>query len=370
LIGWAASLVLATPVAALDIAITDNGSGSSNEVLTSVTQESTVSQSNDTQVVNEVAVENVTGGNEASGNGGEVVITTGDITTDIDVHTAVNNSVVDQSCCQQATGTAITIAGNGTDSTNEVAVDQTQTTLVSVTNTATVVNKINGLAVTGRNEANDNDGSVLIDTGNIMGHVSVSSFANHSSVSMGQNGKGDLIVKVLGNGTGSNNTITYRDDSHTDVFVTSTVDILNQLAFELITGENVANDNMGDVLIKTGDIALIADVENKTNDSYIDLPCCDEEPEDPGDPPASPTDPPVTPPPPPPPTINPNTHPNDDPGDGNDEDNDDGEVLGIGGAILPATGTLDTLLMLLASIAFLMLGSYLRLRSGRSPSRV
>jgi hypothetical protein len=155
------------------------------------------------------------------------------------------------------------------------------------------------------------------------------------------------------------------------VYVTNTVDILNQLAFDLITGENVADDNLGDVVIKTGDIALITQVQTEINRTYINQKCDECEPEvEPEEPPSDEGDPDIIPDdvylPPSPPDDKP-----EDKDDSDDEDNDDeGEVLGIGGAILPATGTLDTLLMLLASIAFLLLGSYLRLRSGRSPSLV
>src|SRR3989304_2592587 len=98
-------------VKAEEFVITDNGSGSSNEV--NITQESqtTVTQSNASETSNSSDTNTNTGGNSASENtNGDASITTGDAASQVVVENSGNTSIVNTGCCPS--DTEVTITGN------------------------------------------------------------------------------------------------------------------------------------------------------------------------------------------------------------------------------------------------------------------
>lgn len=372
---WLATLMLfivaPLPVKALEIAITDNGGGSTSEVVVEQTNNTTVEQTNQTSVNNDVQVEAQTGANTASGNTGETTVETGDINTQVDISNTVNDSVVDTPCCStQGNNTQVLITGNGGDSTNIAAVTTTNATIVTINQQAEIKNFISGSAVTGRNTVSDNQGNVLINTGTVHASVNLINKANNGNITVAQNQAGDTLLKIAGNGEGSNNTIAYSTNNSANVYIDELSDIVNRIGFELITGENKADDNNGDVTIKTGDVYLTVNVENETNKDIVVVDCCDKDGDTkPPEPPIKPPEPPIKPPEPPQPPVSSGG------GGGGSGSNNGSNSAGVGGAVLgasdemlPATGTFDSLLMTIASVFFLLLGGYLRLRSGRSPS--
>ncbi|OGY16146.1 MAG: hypothetical protein A2785_00985 [Candidatus Chisholmbacteria bacterium RIFCSPHIGHO2_01_FULL_49_18] len=362
-------VILAAPGSAfaLELVISGNGDGSSNEVQTSVEQNTTVEQTNEGSVENNVSEEANTGGNTADGNvGGEVSIETGDIQAITQVTNDFNTTVVDVGeCCQEET--TVLIEGNGTDSQNTVELALSNQTLVSVNQEANVTNFINGWANTGRNDANDNGGNVRIDTGNISAGVKVTNSANHADIKVEEAGSGSVSLAVKGNGDDSRNTIRLSLENQTIVDKHDVADIDNFIVWEANTGENTANGNLGDVAIVTGDINLVIDIVNgPINDEVVIIGGCCSDPDDPYDPGDPPTEPST------PPTGGPSSGGNNSSSGNSSSGNGSsgGEVLAAAvGTILPATGGFDFLLAMMANIATFLMGVYLRLKSGRAPAR-
>ncbi|MEK9137933.1 MAG: hypothetical protein AAB393_12480, partial [Bacteroidota bacterium] len=275
-------VILAAPGSAfaLELVISGNGDGSTSEVQTSVEQNTTVQQTNEGSVENNVQEEANTGGNTADGNvGGEVSIETGDIQAVTQVTNDLNTSIVDVGeCCQQ--DTTVLIEGNGADSQNTVELALSNQTLVSVNQEANVTNTISGWANTGRNEANDNGGNVRIDTGNISAGIKVVSSANHADIKVQPAGSGTVSLAVKGNGDDSRSTIRLSLESQTIVDKHDVADIDNFVVWTANTGENVANGNLGDVAIVTGDINLVIDIVNgPINDEVVIIGGCCSDPD-------------------------------------------------------------------------------------------
>ena len=280
-------------VFAVEIAIENNGTGASSEVQVQQTTQTTTQQSNNATVNNDVAVNADTGNNQVSGNNGPAQVTTGDINSDTTVTNNVNQTQVNQPCCEGTSDTIVTVSGNGEGSVNTVWLTTGQTTQVYITQTAKITNEIHGTAITGQNTASDNSGSVTITTGDIKGKVMIVNGVNTADIKVSQTGEADTTVKILGNGSNSVNLITFNNQQMTEVFKYEQADILNRLGFVLITGQNTANDNLGPVSITTGDVTFNAAVVNDpVNQNVIDIGCC-------------PTKPPVIPPPVNPPDIKP-----------------------------------------------------------------
>ena len=262
-------------VRALEIAVTGNGSESVNEVAVETTTTTTVQQSNEANVINNVATEANTGGNTASGNtGGDVAIDTGNITENVTLETTANASVIEIPCCNGEEA-GVVISGNGADSENSVDLAISQKTTVVIDQKASVKNVVNGSANTGENTANENNGNVNIETGDI--HVAggiENGPINFYNVSVPNGGSG-FLVKISGNGAGSTNNITLSIFDPTNVFINSYADLDNFVSWDLNTGGNTANGNNGDVRIKTGDIFFDFFIKNgPINFGGVEIPCC------------------------------------------------------------------------------------------------
>ena len=271
-------------VRALEIEVSGNGSGSTNEVTTQVTTETVVQQTNEANVTNNVNTDANTGGNTASENtGGSTAIETGDVAQNVSIETAANASSVETPCC--ASETEITISGNGENSQNSVDLTQTQGTDITINQDADIFNKVEGSANTGENTANGNNGNVSIQTGDI--HVSggiENGPINVHNVSASVPGQ-ELSLKISGNGAGSSNNLTLSIFDPTNVFINSNADIDNFVHWDLNTGGNVANGNNGDVSIVTGDIFFDFLIKNgPINVGEVDIDCCHLLPPPPDDP--------------------------------------------------------------------------------------
>lgn len=366
----AISLVAFTgTVKAEEITISGNGSTSTNEVANATTQTSTVQQSNNLSATNTVQTSADTGNNSASDNtGGDTSITTGDVQTDVSVTNEGNISTATvNNCCQTSDSQAV-ISGNGSQSTNTINTTNTNTNTVTVNNTATIRNTITGYANTGNNTANDNTyGTVTITTGNIAVSENIKTGPlNSNNTAINAFSASGYLVKIIGNGSGSENAV-YRNNTNTNnVAVNNAADILNETLWILNTGKNKANDNAGgNVTIATGGISFLADILNgPINVSSVDIDnCCEEEEEEnPQQPkPEQPENPQPGAPAPSQPTTTTSSNPSSSGGVG-------GAVLAAHvGKILPITGNYTFLFLLMANSLLFLLGVTLRLRSGRSP---
>ncbi|MBI5044405.1 MAG: hypothetical protein HZC02_00585 [Candidatus Levybacteria bacterium] len=343
------------------LTITGNGDGSSSDVSISQSHDVHVSQENNAEVNNDVNVLANTGDNSASNNtGGDTAVTTGNISTDTTIANSMNNSdITAGACCDNHDSQAI-ISGNGANSINTVGYTSITTSAISINQQATITNNISGTAITGNNNANNNNGNVAITTGNITVEESIKNKTNLAIVNALTGGNGGFQIKISGNGEGSVNTITLREDTSTTIAISNVSDIFNHSIWNLITGNNNANGNNGDVAIKTGDIHVSIDVDNQANQSEVTVDCGCKEPPPP--PPCEGDG--CNPPPPPPPSGNGGNPPSSG-GNGGGTSN---SVLGTTtGEVLPATGNPWILLAILGNLLMLFFGVLLRLRSGRSP---
>lgn len=176
--------------------ILGNGSYSDNEIKLDLDHETAVVQDNFAHVRNHVNADADTGYNDADDNtGGEVSVDTGDATADVTIDNMVNFNAAEVDC-----GCLLDISakvhGNGTDSDNEIkgyfddAVEVFQGGKEGAGNEAELYNHAYADAGTGKNDADDNTGSVYggdpsIDTGDA-----------HSTTEIGNSGNVNVYGHV------------------------------------------------------------------------------------------------------------------------------------------------------------------------------
>src|SRR3989344_2417637 len=235
---------LSIPAAyALELEVSENGSGSVNQVVVASDSQTKVEQSNVSEVANSVDTENNTGENTADGNStGGVLIATGDSSSQVEIENSGNISTAEIGCCP--TGNSALITQNGSGSTNNIDVSSSSTTFVSSNQYANISNNIQGTATTGSNSA---------------------SFTT-----------GGTTTKLAGNGVNSLNNISENFLTDTAVYVNSLGNIYNNLFFDLLSGGNKADGGSGgDVKILTGDIDLQVFINNFANIGGVEIDCCE-----------------------------------------------------------------------------------------------
>lgn len=290
-------------VFAEEIIISGNGSGSTSEAVVNVTNTTSVTQTNNAQITNEVNPTANTGENTASNNtGGSTAIVTGDTTTNVEVTNLINNSVVETPCCE-TNDTTISISGNGADSDSSVTFNLNNSNNINVTQTANIVNNVTGSANTGNNSANNNIGSnVTIDTGNIKVTGGIKNQANNYFVKSAV-GNGGFLASISNNGKDTENKINANLGETSNININNNYIAYNFVDWDLNTGGNSANGNLrGNVFIKTGNIFFDFLIANAANIGGVDVDCCGaddpndpddrDDPDDPDDP-SDPNNPPV-----------------------------------------------------------------------------
>lgn len=168
----------------------------------------------------------------------------------------------------------ITVTGNGNESSNEVNVSSSSNTNVESTNTTNVDNTVQTNANTGANSVSNNSGgNAEVQTGSITTTTNIQNAANTSIVQANNCCEtGETNVTITGNGSGSNNNVNGSTAHTTNVTVSNTANITNNITVNANTGSNTANDNSGNVLIKTGNISVNNSVKNApVNKAIVDI---------------------------------------------------------------------------------------------------
>src|SRR5258706_9392440 len=149
--GFALWLISSNVVYADELLITANGSESTNGVLVTSTIQNTSVQENNAEIQNTIVQNSETGGNTVSETTGDTLsIQTGDVTTNTTIENNVNTSPVTSGCCLATpTPQSAIIAGNGSNSQNQIAANSTNKATITVTQNATIKNTIKGTATTG-----------------------------------------------------------------------------------------------------------------------------------------------------------------------------------------------------------------------------
>lgn len=258
-----------------EIVINGNGSGSNSEVNLTQASQTTVNQTNQANIENNVTTEANTGENSASGNtASDVRVTTGNVTSKVQVESGVNLSVVDIGCCPS--GTNVIISGNGAGSQNNVDLSLSANTNITVNQRANIANYVYGSANTGRNSADDNTASsITIQTGNVKVSGQVKNDPVNVSHVSATSGVGGVSVVIKNNGSDSQNSVVLNLESNTEIFINSEANFDNYVTWDLNTGENSANGNTGaNIDIDTGDIDFTFFIDNSANFSDVTIDCC------------------------------------------------------------------------------------------------
>lgn len=365
------SLFFIAPYAnAEEISISGNGAGSESQVNINVEQNQNVNQSNDANIQNDVDVNANTGGNDANDNtGGDVNISTGSIDSNVDVNNkginvnAANNNACPSNCPVDFN---TDISKNGADSENSVSVNANNNVNASQNNEANIENNVNVNANTGYNEANDNNGDVTINTGDIQAETRINNKNINKSFSETGFGVGRIFLEVNGNGADSENDIDFTYGNFISVENNNFARVFNNVLQDLNTGGNSANDNLGSVLIATGDIDSVVDINNEgINTNVAKVVCCEEE-EQPTEEEKPPVGGEVS----QPEAVTTSTKEDEDEGEAAAEEAEEGEVLGVSaeeGEVLPITGNLALYLATLFGVLMFIFGLYLRQSSDVSP---
>lgn len=355
-------LVTVPQALAEELSITGNGAESNNQVQVSQSSDTSVSQNNQNDTSNDIKVKENTGENKASENtDGSTSIKTGDANSNTSVTNSGNVSSATVNNCNCDSNGSVSISGNGAFSNNNANIDSSFNNTVTIDQNANIRNNIDDELITGRNKANDNtNGDVLIHTGNISVIDRLLNSLNQAHVGISGGPLQDFLVKIFGNGAFSDNDANADINNENKVAVNNTADIINNLKERYVTGENKANDNTdGDVAVVTGDITVEKTITNAVNVSDVEIKCDCEKVAVAA--PTSPTTPAVT--------TTETSSPSEAVSPAEAQASSPAEaVMGASAEnILPATGNNWFFLAMLGNVLMLILGAYLRLRSGRSP---
>lgn len=157
----------------------------------------------------------------------------------------------------------LVVSGNGAGSSNEVTLEASNNTSIEQSNNADIDNNVNANSDTGGNEATDNTGgNTDITTGDIETDVEVTTTANSSVVDNECCPGGDLTIEIKGNGSDSDSAVNVSSNTETNISVNQNADIRNDINGSANTGDNRANDNLGNVTIDTGSIWAKVKVKN------------------------------------------------------------------------------------------------------------
>lgn len=272
-----------TPAFAADITVTGNGSGSVNTANVTDTNTTSVSQTNNAVVTNNVTSNSNSGGNSANFNtGGSTTVVSGPAKSTAEVTTAVNANHADVTPCNcENGGTDVKISGNGATSFNTANVNGANTTTVGQTNAAAVSNSVASNANSGNNGASFNTGgTTVVQSGLAQSSADVTTAANvntakvggHVMPGAGANNASEALIS--GNGAGSLNNINLNLASVVALGQSNSASIANDVVANANSGLNSADFNTGGaVAVVAGPAMSSTTVDNLANFNAADLDC-------------------------------------------------------------------------------------------------
>lgn len=273
-----------------------NGADSTNSATATISDTSTIGQSNLAEVTNSLTATSNTGNNTAGGNVGNSIITTGDSSLLATIETDVNqNSILPSPTTGNTSPLLVSNQKNGSDSTNTASLTQTDSDLSQQGNIAAINNQINLKSESGNNDASKNVGDTAIITGNANLGTTIITAANTNLNGVGiaefnvnDNHTGDIVLAFpqkncsvticgapvsgditnTGNGSNSTNTSNLDTSSSSVTNQSNSADVDNNLVFTANSGTNSADKNTGgDTHIQTGDANIAANVISMLNNN-------------------------------------------------------------------------------------------------------
>lgn len=272
--------------AATTVTISGNGSFSSNSASLDQTTNTTVRQTNNANVTNDVRTDLNTGNNTSFGNTGSggSSISTGDATANTSITNALNsNAAVVSPCGGCADGaTNVKISDNGSVSDNSVDLTKTKNTTVTQTNDANIDNTVDAHLNTGGNDVtNQTGGSSQIRTGSASDTTNIVNRANRNVAVVGGGagtGAGNAMnFEISDNGAFASDTIDASLTNNTVLAQTNVADISNEVDARLKTGNNHMFGNTGNGVdhISTGNAVANTSILNDVNVNAASVnPCC------------------------------------------------------------------------------------------------
>lgn len=271
----------------VDVMISGNGADSRNKTDLSLSNNTSVFQTNRADVRNKVDTYAGTGYNEANKNtGGDTTIRTGDASVTVEVSTSANaNSARVGDNGNGGKTLSAWIVGNGADSRNNLNLDFGHTLNVVQDNRADVYNRVDADAGTGSNKASKNTGGdFVIETGDATVDVLVDTMTNFNWADVDCGCLFDVLAKIHGNGADSRNKIDAEFDDALGVFQSNCgdaregskgsrryqdCDLDNVVYADASTGYNESGKGTGyagsDPYIGTGDAESYVEVVNGGN---------------------------------------------------------------------------------------------------------
>ena len=249
-----------------------SGNGSSSENFTTITkiEEKKVVQNNTAAVNNVVNATSSSGNNIVDGNtGGEVSLSTGDATTNVNLKTLANANLALFGNCDDCEGKKVEIVGNGAHSLNVVEGNFVIETSVCQDNFSSIDNQVNANAITGNNQISDNTGGdIKLNSGSATVNTNVVNEANLNWAQVGYTG-GDndwLSAKISNNGADTQNFINVLDNRLALVAQENFAWIDNRINANATTGQNhVLANTESYVWLNTGSATANVNVDNTTN---------------------------------------------------------------------------------------------------------
>lgn len=167
----------------INVQVSGNGSDSQNTTNVDVKNETTINATNNANIINTVYVGANTGNNSAQNNNGDVTIATGNIVIRGLIENKANKTeiIIDP---QNGTITIIN-SSNGANSVNTIDISVLNSLNITKIDEATINNLVNILANTGGNYAGGNNGSVLIQTGDIDIEFGIINEVNENKIAVG-----------------------------------------------------------------------------------------------------------------------------------------------------------------------------------------
>ncbi len=158
----------------------------------------------------------------------------------------------------------VVIAGNGSNSTNDIQSSSTQVNESSQSNTQDTSNNFTISGTTGGNSVSDTTGGdSRVDTGDVDITTDVTNTGNANIVTAGCCEVGQTSTTITNNGTDSDNSITLNGTQSSVSTGTNTLSITNTIRGIANTGGNTGSSNSsGNVYIKTGNITVVEKITN------------------------------------------------------------------------------------------------------------
>ena len=162
----------------------------------------------------------------------------------------------------------ITLSGNGSDTSNNVVVDQTTQTQVTQNNNAQVSESVVIDSNTGENVISDSGGVGSISTGNSQSSLELDTSVNKAAVKFIGCCRDEDRAQITGNNGGSQNDVVVNSASITDMTVAQNAQITNAVTGKLNTGRNEIHNVIGNSEIVTGNAYVNGKIENQNVNSF------------------------------------------------------------------------------------------------------